>query len=65
MKTIFDLVTEVQRLRPSMPDAVGLEYYSRSNPSVRHYVVLRDAVELDSFKAQYQSWDFTFNLIAR
>lgn len=65
MSRFFEMVAEVERLRPSMPDAVGVEYYSRSTPSVRNYVVLRNPQELDSFKSQYQEWDIVFNLIAR
>ena len=65
MSKFFEMVAEVERLRASEPDAVGVEYYSRSNPSSRNYVVLRNALELTSFKSQYQEWDIVFNLIAR
>jgi hypothetical protein len=63
MNTVFDLVEEVQALRASMPDAIGIEYYSKSNPSNRHYVVLRSEAEFQALKDSYKEWDFTFNQI--
>lgn len=63
MKTVFDLVAEVQALRSEMPDALGVEYFSRSNPSNRHYVVLRSEAEFQALKQSYKDWDFTFNHI--
>ena len=64
MKTVFDLVAEVQALRSEMPDALGVEYFSRSNPSNRHYVVLRNEQEFKELKDSYKEWDFIFNRIA-
>jgi hypothetical protein len=63
MQTVFDLVEEVQRLRSDMPDVLGVEYFSKSNPSNRHYVVLRNQKELQNLKDSYKDWDFTFNHI--
>ncbi len=64
MKTLFDLVEEVQAVRSSNADAFGVEYFSKSNPSNRHYVVLRNEQEFKQLKDSYKEWDFIFNRIA-
>lgn len=63
MKTIFDLINEVSEIRRSNADIRGVEYYCRSNPSVRHYVIVRNDQELTNLKELYKDWDFAFNLI--
>jgi hypothetical protein len=64
MKTLFDLVAEVQTARANNSDALGVEYFSESNPSNRHYVVLRNEQEFKELKDSYKQWDFIFNRIA-
>ena len=64
MNTLFDLVREVQTARANNSDALGVEYFSESNPSNRHYVVLRNEQEFKELKDSYKEWDFIFNRIA-
>lgn len=63
MNTLFDLIEQVQLARVSNADAFGVEYYSKSSPSNRHYVILRSEQEFKNFKESYKEWDFTFNQI--
>lgn len=63
MPTLDETIAEVQRLRADIPDALGVYYFSRSNPSNAHYVVCRSEQEFKSLKAFYREWDYTFSTI--
>jgi|APIni6443716594_1056825.scaffolds.fasta_scaffold5464769_1 hypothetical protein len=63
MHTMQDLIEEVKRLRADIPEALGVYYFSRSNPSNAHYVVCRSEQEFKSLKAFYREWDYSFSLI--
>ena len=63
MHTVNDLVKEAQALRCNGLEVFAVEYFSRSNRSNRHYVILRSEQELKQLKAFYSDWDYWFNLI--
>ena len=64
MKSIFDLQEELNLVRQNGSDVFGIEYYSKSNPTNRHYVVMRSNQEFDNLKDQSKDWDFVFNVLA-
>jgi hypothetical protein len=64
MKTIFDLHEQLNAIRQNDRDVFGVEYYSKSNASTRHYVVMATECEYENFKAFYEDYDFTFNRLA-
>jgi hypothetical protein len=41
-------------------EAIAVCYHSASNPSNRHYAVVRDFNEYKSLKAFYADWDYIF-----
>jgi len=65
MQTITQLINEVTITRDHYPDAFGVAYFSESNPSSRHYVVMRSDAEFDKFKEFYKDYDFKFHIVAR
>ena len=65
MQTITQLINEVNVTRNHYPDAFGVAYFSESNPSNHHYVIMRSEAEFLSFKAFYKDYDFKFNIVSR
>lgn len=63
MQTVFDLVKEAQALRCQGLEVLAVEYFSKSNRSNRHYVILRNDQEFNQLKSLYSDWDYQFNLI--
>lgn len=62
--TIFDLKDLLDTLRQNDNDVFGVEFYSISNPSNRHYVVMRNEQELKGLTDFYKDYDFKFNKLA-
>ena len=60
MKTIFDLESELNVIRSFNPEAFGVFYQSESNPSNKHYVILRNRQELLNLKSFHKDFDFKF-----
>jgi len=66
MKTInqFSEELELARRINGDRDYFGVCYYSKSNPSNRHYVIMRNDNELTNLQAQTKDWDFIYNKLA-
>lgn len=64
MTTFFQFVDELTAIRASDSDAFGVEYFSKSNPKSRHYVVLRNEQELTNLKQFHREYDFQFNVLS-
>ena len=64
MVSIFDLHEQLNAIRQNDRDVFGVEYYSKSDATKRHYVVMASDQEFDSFKAFYRDYDFIFNRLA-
>jgi hypothetical protein len=64
MTTFFKFVDELNEQRKVGADVFGVEYFSKSNPSVRHYVSLRNEQELTNLKEFHREYDFQFNVLA-
>lgn len=64
MKTFFQFVEELNESRKLNSDIFGVEYFSKSNPSTRHYVVMRNQQELVNLKQFHNDYDFQFNVLA-
>lgn len=63
MPTLDETIAEVQRLREDTPEALGVYYFSRSNPSTAYYVVCRSEQEFKNLKSFYKDWDYSFHLL--
>lgn len=64
MTTFFKFVDELNEQRKLGADVFGVEYFSISNPRVRHYVALRSEQELTNLKEFHREYDFKFNVLA-
>ena len=64
MKSIFDLQRELELVRSHYPEAFGVFYQSKSNPSNHHYAVMRSPWEFANFVEQSRDWDFKFNCLS-
>jgi len=64
MTTFFKFVDELTEQRKHNNDVFGVEYFSKSNPSVRHYVALRNEQELTNLKEFHREYDLQFNVLA-
>ena len=64
MKTIFDLQEELAQVRLVIPEAFGIEYYSKSNRSNCHKAIMRSEAEFQNLRDQSRDWDFVFNVLA-
>lgn len=64
MTTFFKFVDELTEQRKQNSDVFGVEYFSKSNPTVRHYVALRNEQELTNLKQFHREYDLQFNVLA-
>ena len=64
MTTFFTFIEQINEQRKHDADLFGVEYFSKSNPSVRYYVVLRNEQELTNLKEFHREYDFQFNVLA-
>jgi hypothetical protein len=64
MTTLFDLAQELDVVRSFNSDAFGVEYFSKSDPKSRHYVIVRSQQELTNLKQFHREYDFQFNVLA-
>lgn len=60
MKTIFELMDEVNLMRENDASVFGVSYVSKSNPSNRHYTICKNEIEFENLKQSYKDWDYSF-----